>query len=187
LPWLLCTAAVFIVMAWRLPGGEEGYIRDIAGSVLIVGYLGLLGSFIGPMLAMPSGAAKLGTVFMAVCASDTGGYALGATMGKHQMAPQISPKKTWEGLIGSILLTAVVAGLMFHFALGWAWWIGLVFAVLIVFFGTAGDLVESQIKRDAGIKDMSSILPGHGGIMDRLDSILVSLPVGWVFFAILGG
>jgi phosphatidate cytidylyltransferase len=187
LPWVLTSLAVFVTMLWRLPGGEVGYIQDVAGSALIVGYLGLLGSFIGPVLAMDNGAAKLGAIFMAVCASDTGGYALGATIGKHQMAPQISPKKTWEGLVGSILLTVVVAGLMSHFALQQPWWLGVIFAVIVVFVGTAGDLVESQIKRDAGIKDMSSILPGHGGIMDRLDSILVTIPVGWAFFAIVGG
>ncbi|MDR1237402.1 MAG: phosphatidate cytidylyltransferase, partial [Propionibacteriaceae bacterium] len=124
--------------------------------------------------------------FLCVCGSDTGGYALGATLGKHQLAPKISPKKTWEGLIGSVLLASLVGALMAHFVLGAAWWIGVVLALVITFFSTVGDLIESLIKRDIGIKDMSSFLPGHGGVMDRLDSILIGIPAGWLFFTLTG-
>ncbi|MDR1710300.1 MAG: phosphatidate cytidylyltransferase [Propionibacteriaceae bacterium] len=184
LPWGLTGLAVLTVLLWRLPGGAEGYTKDAAASLFTIGYLALLGSFIGPVLALPDGAVKLGLIFMCVCASDTGGYALGASLGKHQMAPNISPKKTWEGLVGSFLLGAVVGGLVAEFALHVPWWIGVLLSVIMTLFGTAGDLVESMIKRDVGIKDMSSTLPGHGGIMDRIDSYLVGIPVGWAFFTI---
>jgi phosphatidate cytidylyltransferase len=119
-------------------------------------------------------------------ASDTGGYALGASLGKHPMAPIVSPKKTWEGLVGSFLLAGVVGTLYVVFVMHQPWWLGLLLSVVIVIFGTAGDLIESMIKRDVGIKDMSSFLPGHGGVMDRLDSMLVAAPAGWAVFTLLG-
>ena len=175
-------AVVLATLIWRMPRGAEGYARDVAGSLFIVGYVGVLASFIGPVIAMPDGPVRVATMFLCVCGSDTGGYVLGAALGKHPMAPRISPKKTWEGLAGSVVLAGVCGVLMAIFALGRPWWFGLMLALVIVAFGTLGDLIESIVKRDVGIKDMSSVLPGHGGIMDRLDSVLVALPVSWLIF-----
>lgn len=176
---------VMLALIWRMPGGADGYVRDAAASLFIISYIPLLGSFIGLILAAPNGATKAATAFLCVAASDTGGYAVGATLGKHPMAPMISPKKTWEGLAGSIGLAIVVGVLMTVFVLGQPWWIGVILALAIVLFGTAGDLIESLIKRDVGIKDMSSFLPGHGGVMDRLDSILVAAPAAWLVYYLL--
>ncbi|MCL1838785.1 MAG: phosphatidate cytidylyltransferase [Propionibacteriaceae bacterium] len=186
LPWVFIAVTVFVALLWRMPKGASGYVRDVTASAFIILYVTGLASFIGPVLAMTDGAAKLAVIFMCVVASDTGGYALGASIGKHKMAPAISPKKTWEGLIGSVLLACIVGGISFVFLLGQPWWVGVLLAILLTAFGTLGDLVESLIKRDIGIKDMSSILPGHGGIMDRLDSILVGIPAGWGFFMLFG-
>ena len=110
-------------------------------------------------------------------ANDTFGYLVGASLGKHPMAPKISPKKSWEGFAGSIAGATAVGVLAAIFVLDKPWWVGVALAVGMVAAATAGDLSESMVKRELGIKDMSSILPGHGGVMDRLDSIVFASPV----------
>ena len=145
-----------------------------------IAYIPLLGSFAGLTVAMPNGAAKMATVLLVVMANDTGGYAVGARFGKHPMAPLISPKKTWEGLAGSVALATAVGIPLTVWWLGSSAWIGLALSLAVVAAATCGDLIESLIKRDVGIKDMSSFLPGHGGAMDRLDSILVAAPASWL-------
>lgn len=190
-PWhvvLLGTigGTVLVSLGWRMFGGSEGYARDSAASLFIIGYVPLLASFVGLILAQDHGVAKVVGVFLCIVGSDTGGYAAGATLGRHPMAPVISPKKTWEGLAGSFALAGVVGTLHAIFVMGAPWWQGLALAVVVVIFGTMGDLIESMIKRDVGIKDMSSFLPGHGGVMDRLDSTLVAAPAAWVLFTLLG-
>lgn len=177
---------VLLALFWRMPGGADGYVRDSAASLFIIGYIPLLASFAGLILAQPHGVAKVVAVFLCITGSDTGGYAAGATLGRHPMAPQISPKKTWEGMAGSVLLASSVGIAMSVLVLHQSWWFGLLLAVVVVITGTAGDLIESLIKRDVGIKDMSSFLPGHGGVMDRLDSTLVAAPAAWVLFTLAG-
>lgn len=189
-PWhvvLLGTigGTVLVALIWRMFGGSEGYVRDSAASLFIIGYIPLLASFVGLILAQDHGVAKVVAVFLCIVGSDTGGYAAGATLGRHPMAPNISPKKTWEGLAGSFALAGLVGILHAVFVMGQPWWWGAVLAIVVVVFGTAGDLIESLIKRDVGIKDMSSFVPGHGGVMDRLDSTLVAAPAAWVFFTIV--
>ncbi|MGV8907954.1 MAG: phosphatidate cytidylyltransferase [Propionicimonas sp.] len=191
LPWhvvLLGTigGSVLLALIWRMFTGAEGYARDSAASLFIIGYIPLLASFVGLILAQPHGVAKVVAVFLCITGSDTGGYAAGASLGRHPMAPTISPKKTWEGLAGSIALASLVSVLQFVFIMNEPWWLGVLLAIVVVIFGTAGDLIESMIKRDVGIKDMSSFLPGHGGVMDRLDSTLVAAPAAWLLFTILG-
>lgn len=176
---------ILLALAWRMFGGADGFVRDSAASLFIIGYVPILASFIGLLLAQPHGVAKVVAAFLCVVGSDTGGYAVGATLGRHPMAPAISPKKTWEGLAGSVALASVVGVLMAIFVLKQPWWVGASLALLVVVFGTAGDLIESLIKRDVGIKDMSSFLPGHGGVMDRLDSALVAIPAAWLWFTII--
>ncbi len=191
LPWhivLLGTigGTVLLVLVWRMFGGAENYVRDSAASVFIIGYIPLLASFVGLILAEQHGVAKTVAVFVCIVASDVGGYAAGASVGKHPMAPNISPKKTWEGMAGSVVLASAFGIGLSVWVLHQAWWFGLILAVVVVFAGTAGDLIESLIKRDVGIKDMSSILPGHGGVMDRLDSTLVAAPAAWLVFVLAG-
>jgi phosphatidate cytidylyltransferase len=191
IPWhvvLLGTigGSVLLALMWRMFSGAEGFARDSAASLFIIGYIPLLASFVGLILAQPHGVAKVVAVFLCITGSDTGGYAAGASLGRHPMAPTISPKKTWEGLAGSFLLAAVVSVLQFVFVMHQPWWQGVLLAIVVVVFGTAGDLIESMIKRDVGIKDMSSFLPGHGGVMDRLDSTLVAAPAAWLLFTLLG-
>lgn len=191
IPWhvvLLGTigGSVLLALMWRMFTGAEGFARDSAASVFIIGYIPLLASFVGLILAQPHGVAKAVAVFLCIVGSDTGGYAAGASIGRHPMVPTISPKKTWEGLAGSVVLASVVGVLQFVFVMNQPWWLGVLLAIVVVVFGTAGDLIESMIKRDVGIKDMSSFLPGHGGVMDRLDSMLVAAPAAWLFFTLLG-
>jgi phosphatidate cytidylyltransferase len=171
---------VLAALAWRMPKGAEGYVRDTAASLLIVAYVPLLGSFAALMLAEDQGAARLVTFVLVVAMSDTGGLITGVLFGRHPMAPMISPKKSWEGFAGSMLLGVGAGMLMAYFVLGVAFWVGIIIGVSLVVVGTCGDLVESLIKRDVGIKDMSSFLPGHGGVMDRLDSLLLAAPVAWL-------
>lgn len=191
LPWHLVLlgflgVTVMVALIWRMFGGTDGYARDSAASMFIITYIPMLASFVGLILASPHGALKVVTVFVAIAGTDTGGYAVGATLGRHPMAPLISPKKTWEGSAGSLVLASLVTIPIVMFAMGEPWWYGLILAVVVVIAGTAGDLIESMIKRDVGIKDMSSFLPGHGGVLDRLDSTLVAAPAAWIFFALLG-
>jgi phosphatidate cytidylyltransferase len=185
LPWhsvlLSCLGlTVLATLIWRMFSGAAGFVRDSAASLFIIGYIPLLGSFLSLLIAPHDGPLRVVTVMLCVASSDTGGYALGAWLGRHQMAPTISPKKTWEGMAGSVILASTMGGLLFTFLLHHPWWLGVCFGLLMVVSATAGDLIESLIKRDAGIKDMSSFLPGHGGVMDRLDSILVTAPVAWI-------
>ncbi len=191
LPWhvvLLGTigGTVLLALIWRMFGGAEGYARDSAASLFIIGYIPLLASFVALILAQQHGVAKVVAVFLCITGSDTGGYAAGATLGRHPMAPLISPKKTWEGMAGSVVLASTVSVLMTVFVMHQPWWFGVLLAVVVVITGTAGDLIESLIKRDVGIKDMSSFLPGHGGVMDRLDSTLVAAPAAWLVFTLSG-
>ncbi len=191
IPWhvvLLGTigGSVLLALIWRMFSGAEGYARDSAASLFTIGYIPLLASFVGLILAQQHGVAKVVAVFLCITASDTGGYAAGASLGRHPMAPTISPKKTWEGLAGSFVLATVASVLHFELVMHQPWWQGVLLAIVVVIFGTAGDLIESMIKRDVGIKDMSSFLPGHGGVMDRLDSTLVAAPAAWLLFMLLG-
>jgi phosphatidate cytidylyltransferase len=175
---------VFATLVWRMPGGAKGYVRDVAASLLIVGYVPLLGSFAALMLAEENGGARLVTFMLVVTMSDTGGLVVGALLGKHPMAPMISPKKSWEGFAGSMLFAVAAGTLMAILVLDVPFWVGIIIGVTLTVVATCGDLIESLIKRDVGIKDMSSFLPGHGGVMDRLDSLLVAAPVAWLIMYI---
>ena len=175
---------VLAALAWRMPKGAKGYVKDAAASLLIIGYVPMLGSFAALMLAEEQGAARLVTFFLVVAMNDTGGLIAGVLFGKHPMAPMISPKKSWEGFVGSMVLGVAAGTLMAMFVLDVPFWVGIIIGVSLVVVATGGDLVESMIKRDIGIKDMSSFLPGHGGVMDRLDSLLVAAPVAWLIMYI---
>lgn len=178
------TAAV-LVLLWRSVGPAADAVRDIAGGIFIVAYVPLLAAITSLMLAQPDGVARIITFILVTIASDTGGYAVGVLRGRTPMAPSLSPKKSWEGFAGSVLTSALVGVLCVTLLLGGVWWAGAVVGGVAAAFATAGDLAESAIKRDLGIKDMGSILPGHGGVMDRLDSLVVTAPVCWALLHLL--
>jgi phosphatidate cytidylyltransferase len=175
---------VMVLVVWRLADGATGYHIDVPASVLVATYVPFLAGFAVLMVAPGDGHWRIIVTLAAVVLSDTGGYAAGVLFGKHPMAPKISPKKSWEGMAGSALASAIGGALMLYFGFGVAWWLGALFGVTIAITATFGDLAESLIKRDLGIKDMSNLVPGHGGLMDRLDSILLVLPLafGWLMY-----
>ncbi|MDY6050149.1 MAG: phosphatidate cytidylyltransferase [Corynebacterium sp.] len=167
----------------------RNYLRDATMAIFILTWIPLCGSF-AAMLSVIDREGISGTMFvltfmLCVVASDNGGFIAGVTFGSHAMAPAISPSKSWEGVVGSLVLTGVVACLSAHFLLAAPWWSGLVLAPLMVAAATLGDLVESQFKREMGIKDMSRMLPGHGGIMDRLDGMLPTAAVTWLLLTLI--
>jgi phosphatidate cytidylyltransferase len=172
------------VLAWRLPGGAAGYVKDVTAGLFTLIYLPLMAIFVALMLAQADGARRaLIFVVLTVC-SDTGGYAAGVLLGKHPLAPSISPKKTWEGLTGSLVFCLVASAIMVPELLRGHLWQGLLLGLAAVVAATLGDLAESMIKRDLELKDMGHLLPGHGGIMDRIDSYLVMAPVIWLLLAV---
>ena len=167
---------------WRMPGGSIGFVRDVSAGVFLIGYVPLLAGF-AILLVQPEadGPGRAVTFFAVVVASDVGGYNAGVLFGKHPMAPTISPKKSWEGFAGSTLacIGAGIAAVVF--LLDGNWWVGAIVGAVAVLTATVGDLGESMIKRDLGIKDMSNLLPGHGGVLDRIDSLTAAIPI----FAVL--
>jgi phosphatidate cytidylyltransferase len=179
---MLLTALAVVV--WRLAEGARDLLGDVAAGLLALVYVPFLAGFAALMLAPADGDRRI-TVFIAtVVASDVGGYALGVLAGRHPMAPAVSPKKSWEGFAGSTLACALCGALLFEFLLhDAAWWKGVLFGLATVCSATLGDLGESMIKRDLGIKDIGHILPGHGGLMERLDSLLPTAPVAWLLLA----
>jgi phosphatidate cytidylyltransferase len=180
---------VVVTMLWRLfdhglAAQPHNYLRDTAVAVFTVAWLPLLASFATLMVLEDQGAARVFCLMLVCVASDIGGYAAGVLFGKHTMAPAISPKKSWEGFGGSLVACVAVGILTVVFLLDGQWWIGALLGAVLVLTATAGDLIESQVKRDLGIKDMGTLLPGHGGIMDRLDSILPSAFVTWLILTV---
>ena len=158
------------------------FLRDVQGGIFVVVYVPFLATFAIVTQAAPGGQWWVFAGVVTVVAVDTAAYATGLAIGRHKLAPQISPAKTWEGFAGATI-AAVIAGVSFgEFLLGIGWAQGALLALLLVGSATMGDLVESLIKRDLGIKDMSSLLPGHGGFMDRLDSALPSMAVVYVAY-----
>lgn len=184
--WVLAATALtgIAVFAWRLAGGAAGYVRDVTAGLFTLVYLPLMAVFVALMLNAPDGNRRaLIFVILTVC-SDTGGYLAGIVFGKHLMVPAISPKKTWEGLGGSLLVTLAAGVITVMTLLGGQVWQGVLLGAAAVCAATLGDLVESMIKRDLEIKDMGHLLPGHGGFMERLDSLLVMAPVIWLLLAV---
>jgi len=168
------------VLVWRIADGAHGYGRDAVASVLTLLYVPLLAGF-AVLLAHPhDGAARVLVFIATVVCSDTGGYATGVFLGKHPLAPVVSKAKTWEGFAGSVVACSAAGVLFFVFTFHHEWWKGLLFGLAIVVTATLGDLGESMIKRDLDIKDMGALLPGHGGIMDRLDSLLPCAAVAYL-------
>ncbi len=176
---------VLAVLLWRLGDGPEGYLRDASAGVLVALYVPLLAGFAVLLLVPDDGAARVLAFIATVVGNDVGGFAAGVLLGKHPMAPSVSPKKSWEGMAGSVVACVLVAAPLVTIAVGGPWWGGVLFGVALAVSATAGDLGESLIKRDLGIKDMGNLLPGHGGIMDRLDSLLPSAAVAYLLLSVI--
>lgn len=194
--WIAVVVAVVVVIVWRLVAqmsAADGRARiDVVGDVLVAGFVQLYVPFLTSvamiLLAQPRGEWWVLAFLILAVAADTGAYISGLTFGRggrHPMAPRISPKKTWEGFAGACVAALVAGALLAVFMLQAPWWAGLIFGAVVLATATVGDLGESMVKRDLGIKDMSSWLPGHGGVLDRLDSILPSATAALVMFYLL--
>jgi phosphatidate cytidylyltransferase len=181
-PALVTATAVtaLVSMLWRLRGGVAGYVMDATASVFTLVYVPFLGGFVALLLAEDRGQLAIVTFILVTIASDIGGYVVGVLVGKHPMAPVISPKKSWEGFAGSAFSCVLVGWLTVDYLLDGNWWVGVLLGLTAVVMATLGDLCESVMKRDLGIKDMSQIVPGHGGLMDRLDSLLATAAPTWL-------
>ncbi|XVQ13196.1 phosphatidate cytidylyltransferase [Spirillospora sp. CA-255316] len=173
---------VLTVLVWRMADGPaDGYVRDVTAAVFVTGYLILMGGIVALLMAPDDGHHRIVIFISVTVASDIGGFFAGTFFGRHKLAPAISPKKTWEGVTGSALTCMLVgAWLMWWLLDDGAWWHGVLIGAAAVVTATVGDLIESMLKRDLGIKDMGSLLPEHGGVMDRLDSLLATAPVVWL-------
>lgn len=169
----------------------HNYVRDVAVGVFVLTWIPLFGSFAAMLSRMEtatvSGVAFILTFMLCVVASDVGGYMFGVFFGSHPMAPAVSPKKSWEGFAGSIFLSVVVGTAAVTLMLKAPFWVGILLGIGLAVCATLGDLVESQFKRDLGIKDMSGMLPGHGGLMDRLDGMLPAAMITWVVLNMISG
>ena len=176
LAFALAATSVAILL-WRTLDTAEGALTSILAGIFVLLWVPFLLSFATVLLAGPDGQLRVAVLLLLVVANDTFGYLVGALFGKHPMAPKISPKKSWEGFAGSAAGASLVGVLAAVFVLDAPWWFGMVLAVATVAAATAGDFSESMIKRELGVKDMSNLLPGHGGVMDRLDSIVFAAPV----------
>jgi phosphatidate cytidylyltransferase len=190
-PALVTATAVtaLVTMLWLLRRGVPGYVQNATASVFTLVYVPFLGSFVALMLSeggatdfsrYDAGVKGILTFIAVTAASDIGGFVAGVRFGRHPMAPVISPKKSWEGFAGSVVFCVAVGVAMVVWVLEADWWIGVCLGLIAVVMATLGDLCESVIKRDLGIKDMSNVIPGHGGLMDRLDSLLATIAPIWL-------
>lgn len=191
-PALITATAVsaLVIMLWLLRRGVDGFVRNATAAVFTLIYVPFLGSFVVLMLAegegwrnflsFDDGERGIMTFILVTIASDIGGYWAGVLFGRHPMARVISPKKTWEGFAGSAITCTAAGVALVVWLLHGHWYVGVALGVIAVVMATLGDLVESVIKRDLGIKDMSQIIPGHGGLMDRLDSLLATIAPIWL-------
>ena len=172
--------AIPVLLIQLLSKGPEGFVASATATTFSLLYLPFLGGFLILLARTSNGFERVMTFVVMVSCNDTFGYIVGVLIGKHPLAPKISPKKSWEGLAGSLVFTVAGGVLAFKYIMELQWWIGIIVGLMIVFTATCGDLIESAMKRDLALKDMGSLLPGHGGMLDRLDSVLISAPALWL-------
>ncbi|MGC9478407.1 phosphatidate cytidylyltransferase [Streptomyces sp. WG4] len=186
--WVAMALTALAVLVWRMTEPPEGYLKDVTAGLFAAFYVPFLATFVTMMLMADDGHWRVLTFLLLTVVSDTGAYAVGWRFGKTKLAPRISPGKTREGLLGAVAFAMAAGALCMQFAIdGGTWWQGLFLGLAVAVSATLGDLGESMIKRDLGIKDMGTLLPGHGGIMDRLDSLLPTAPVVWLLLVIFVG
>lgn len=174
-----------ILLVHLLRRGPDGFIRSATATTLVLIYLPFLAGFLILLARPEDGLSRVMTFVILISCNDTFGYLVGVLIGKHPLVPKISPKKTWEGLAGSLVFTIAGGSISFHYLLNEHWWVGSIVGLMVVFTATSGDLIESAMKRDLSLKDMGSLLPGHGGMLDRLDSALLSGPAVWLALEIV--
>lgn len=190
---VILIAGIALVIVWRLiaemasPAKRtmRDVVSDLATAAFIQLYVAWFASFAVVLVAQDEGEWWALAFIILVVSVDVGAYAAGLAFGKHPMAPLISPKKTWEGFAGAAACSVIAGVLLALFMIQQPWWLGVIIGLLILGTATVGDLTESMIKRDMGIKDMSSWLPGHGGFLDRLDSILPSAVVMFAVYSLV--
>ncbi|WP_103531697.1 phosphatidate cytidylyltransferase [Streptomyces sp. SM11] len=186
--WIAMALTALAVLVWRMTEPPDGYLKDVTAGVFAAFYVPFLATFVALLLTADDGSWRVLTFLVLTVVSDTGAYAVGWRFGTHKLAPRISPGKTREGLFGAVGFAMVAGALCMEFLIdGGAWWQGLLLGFAVAASATLGDLGESMIKRDLGIKDMGTLLPGHGGIMDRLDSLLPTAPVVWLLLVLFVG
>ncbi|MEU7043018.1 phosphatidate cytidylyltransferase [Streptomyces varsoviensis] len=186
--WVAMAFTALAVLVWRMTDPPEDYLRDVTAGIFAAFYVPFLATFVALMLAAEDGPWRVLTFLVLTVVSDTGAYAVGWKFGKKKLAPRISPGKTREGLVGAVAFAMVAGALCMQYLIDdGTWWHGLLLGCAVAASATLGDLGESMIKRDLGIKDMGTLLPGHGGIMDRLDSLLPTAPVVWLLMVIFVG
>ena len=174
------------VVVWRvLDGSGQPALRDATAGAFAAAYLPFLGGFVMLMLAEPDGPSRVMLFILLCVASDVGGYTVGVLLGRHPLAPSVSPKKTWEGLAGSIVLACVVGVVGIQVAFDGEPLVGVFLGLATVVTATLGDLAESMLKRDLELKDMGRLVPGHGGLLDRLDSLVLTAPAVYVVLTVL--
>ena len=174
-----------ILMVLLLAISQKDFIKRSTSAVFAVFYLAVLGGFILLLANHADGGKRILALVILIACNDTFAYFAGVLFGKHKLVPTISPKKSWEGLIGGLIASLIGGSLVFHYVFETNWYVGIAIGVMTVVTATCGDLIESAIKRDLAIKDMSNLLPGHGGIMDRLDSALLTAPSVWFAFELI--
>ena len=190
--WYVTLAGIGFIAAWRivelaLPSGRASakhLLLDLGAGTFIMVYVVFMGGFTVLLTASDGGQWWTLAFLIVVVSVDVGAYATGLTFGKHPMAPLISPKKTWEGFAGSVAAALIAGVLLALFMLHQPWWVGIILGATIIATATTGDLAESLIKRDLGVKDISTWLPGHGGFLDRIDSSLLSAAAAYALFLI---
>jgi phosphatidate cytidylyltransferase len=191
--WRGGVAGLAIATAFCLPNllvhllrrGPNGFIASATATTLVLIYLPFLAGFLILLARPEDGLSRVMTFVILISCNDTFAYLVGVLFGKHPLAPTISPKKTWEGLAGSVVFTIAGGAISFHYLLHEPWWMGSILGLIVVFTATSGDLIESAMKRDLSLKDMGTLLPGHGGMLDRLDSALLSGPAVWLALEIV--
>jgi len=192
--WLAILGVILVITVWRLAelarpshrGPAREVLADIGAGMFVQLYITFLAGFYVVLAGEKEDGGQWWVLaaLITVVTTDVGAYAAGLTFGKHKMAPKISPGKTWEGFAGAAVAAMIAGTLLAWLMLGQPWWEGTIMGLTLMLVGTMGDLIESLLKRELGIKDISGWLPGHGGFLDRLDSILPSAAVAYAFFLI---
>ncbi len=190
-PLMITTGVVISLIMLLSLKPEQGAFTNWAWTFAGILYVGWLLSYILELRGLGNGRSWVFLALFATFGSDTAAFFVGRAIGKHKLAPTISPNKTWEGAIGG-LLGAVIISLLFllptpvQLSASLTWWQAVILGLLISFFGQLGDLVESLLKRNVGVKDSGNLIPGHGGILDRMDSIVFAVVVVyyWVIWTI---
>lgn len=180
------TAGIFLLELFRnKPNPFQNIAFTLLGLLYIAVPFSLLNFLVFPdYITLKYNPEILMGYFVLIWTSDTGAYLTGISIGKHPLFKRISPKKSWEGFIGGTILTIAVSLLVAHFSHEINLYQWIIVALLIAIFGVLGDLVESMLKRSLAIKDSSNILPGHGGILDRFDSLIISSPFVFTFISL---